>query len=109
MKENPGDSFSGKPLDMWALGVTLYIMTFNKLPIKERNEGDTLELLDLISKGEIVFPESETRTISDELKQLILCLLEKNPQNRITIRQLMKHPWINNNNLEMIEEEYFFV
>ena len=105
MKENPSSFFSGKPLDIWALGVTLFIMTFNRLPIKETNEGDTLELLDLISKGEIVFPEAETRTISEELKKLMLTLFEKDPEIRITSQQIKKFPWFNKDLTEITEEE----
>ena len=32
------DSFSGRALDVWALGVTLYAMIFNVLPFFDENE-----------------------------------------------------------------------
>lgn len=32
------DSFSGKAVDVWALGVTLYCMCFNRLPFWDETE-----------------------------------------------------------------------
>ena len=104
-KDNPEFSFAGKPLDIWALGVTLYIMTFNRLPIKATNEDNTMELLDLISKPEINFPESETRKISKEMKDLMMSLLEKNPEKRLTSEQIKKHPWVNIDKPLLFQEE----
>ena len=33
-------AFSGKAADVWALGITLYAMTFNKLPFDGENENE---------------------------------------------------------------------
>jgi [calcium/calmodulin-dependent protein kinase] kinase len=32
------ESFSGKPVDVWALGVTLYCMVYNVLPYWDETE-----------------------------------------------------------------------
>jgi [calcium/calmodulin-dependent protein kinase] kinase len=44
--------FAGKPLDIWALGVTTYILTFKKLPFELENQEDILGLLDHIMHGQ---------------------------------------------------------
>jgi serine/threonine protein kinase len=44
--------FSGRPLDIWALGVTAYILTFKRLPFKPSNPENMIELLDLITNAE---------------------------------------------------------
>jgi serine/threonine protein kinase len=43
--------FAGKPLDIWALGVTIYILAFKELPFKTENSENVIELLDLISNA----------------------------------------------------------
>lgn len=40
---------AGKPLDIWALAVTAFILTFKDFPFKAENQGDIIELLDLIA------------------------------------------------------------
>ena len=46
------DFFAGKPVDIWALGVTIYVITFQKLPFMPKNISNLLELFELISKAE---------------------------------------------------------
>lgn len=43
--------FAGKPLDIWALGVTTFILTYKDLPFKPDNPENIIELMDLISNG----------------------------------------------------------
>lgn len=56
-----------KKADIWALGVTLYCMTFNKMPFPIH--GTDIEVMDRIYNNQIDF-ESE-REISEELKQFL--------------------------------------
>jgi len=91
-----GESFAGKPLDIWALGVTLYIMIYRKLPFYPKNEGNMIELLDIISEGKFEF-DDKRRVVSNELKELILMMLERDPTKRATIVSLKLNKWINNN------------
>jgi [calcium/calmodulin-dependent protein kinase] kinase len=51
-----------------------------------------LELFEVISKGELVFP----RDISHELKDLLTKILDKNPETRITACEIKNHPFILN-------------
>lgn len=49
---------------------------------------------------------SYSTTVSDELIDLLSCLLEKDPHKRITIPQIRQHKWFNNSNrpIPSIEE-----
>lgn len=78
--------FSGVKADNWALGVTLYAMTYNKMPFWADNE---LELGNVIMKDEIDF--SHDREVSLELKQLIKKLLNKNPNERADLGELLQN------------------
>lgn len=73
-------TFSGKAVDMWALGVTLYCMIFSQLPFWADTE---YQLFEKIHKEELHI--SEGRRISEGLRALLLSLLEKDPTKRATI------------------------
>lgn len=57
------NNYSMKKADVWALGVTIYCLVFNKLPF-EFGKTD-LDIMDKISNTRLSY---DTRTISDELK-----------------------------------------
>ena len=40
--------FKGKPVDVWALGVTAFILTFRKLPFIPENPSNLIELFAII-------------------------------------------------------------
>ncbi|KAL7753817.1 hypothetical protein RI367_000749 [Sorochytrium milnesiophthora] len=78
----------GKAIDVWALGVTLYCFVFGRCPFMAETE---YELFDLIPVAPVEFPEE--RPIDDDLKDLFLKLLEKDPDQRITLAEAKEHPW----------------
>eukprot|EP00184_Porphyridium_aerugineum_P001055 CAMPEP_0184707574 /NCGR_PEP_ID=MMETSP0313-20130426/37338_1 /TAXON_ID=2792 /ORGANISM="Porphyridium aerugineum, Strain SAG 1380-2" /LENGTH=510 /DNA_ID=CAMNT_0027169153 /DNA_START=417 /DNA_END=1949 /DNA_ORIENTATION=- len=81
----------GRPVDMWALGVTLYELISGKLPF----EGETVvDTLCSITQEPVTFGPRFYGT-SSEAKELILALLEKDPNKRITAEEVLKNPWVN--------------
>ena len=42
--------FQGKPLDVWALGITLYLLIYRKLPF-DNDEGNMIDILDQIAEA----------------------------------------------------------
>uniref|UniRef100_A0A8C8LVU4 non-specific serine/threonine protein kinase n=1 Tax=Oncorhynchus tshawytscha TaxID=74940 RepID=A0A8C8LVU4_ONCTS len=82
-------SFSGKALDVWAMGVTVYCFVFGKCPFIDEY---ILVLHNKIRTKCVEFPESPE--ISEELKTLILKMLDKNPDTRITIPEIKLDPWV---------------
>ncbi len=50
--EQDPNAVKGKPLDIWALGVTTYLLAFNKLPFVGDNSLDVSGLLEKILKEE---------------------------------------------------------
>jgi [calcium/calmodulin-dependent protein kinase] kinase len=75
-------TYSGKKADIWALGVTCYALTYNKLPFSGETE---IEILECINTKEIELPEKNGKEVSQGLKELITLMLNKNPEQRITI------------------------
>ncbi|CAI5644506.1 calcium/calmodulin-dependent protein kinase kinase 1 isoform X2 [Oreochromis aureus] len=82
-------SFSGKALDVWAMGVTLYCFAFGKCPFIDEY---ILALHNKIRTKPVEFPE--TPKTSEELQNLILQMLDKNPDTRITIPEIKMDPWV---------------
>lgn len=73
-------SYSMKKADIWSLGLTIYILTFNKLPF---NIGQTeIDIMDNICTFDLKFEERE---ISPELKEMLLMFLKKDPNERATL------------------------
>ncbi|XP_054457781.1 calcium/calmodulin-dependent protein kinase kinase 1b [Anoplopoma fimbria] len=96
-------SFSGKALDIWAMGVTLYCFVFGKCPFYDKY---IVSLHNKIKNKPVEFPE--TPLISYELKELIERMLDKNPETRITIPEIKLHTWVteNGSNPLPLEEEH---
>lgn len=86
------EDYDGYPLDIWALGVTLYAMTFLELPFVSKTKN-YMELVEMISKADVKFPD--TRRISEGLKKIILSMLVKDPKKRVTCKELKLNPWLN--------------
>ncbi|XP_069613580.1 calcium/calmodulin-dependent protein kinase kinase 1 isoform X2 [Ranitomeya imitator] len=98
-----GRGFSGKALDVWAMGVTLYCFVFGKCPFMDEY---ILVLHNIIKHKPVEFPEQPA--ISDELKDLIVRMLDKKPEDRMTIPEIKVHPWVSKNgeNPLPLEEEH---
>ncbi|XP_069003098.1 calcium/calmodulin-dependent protein kinase kinase 1 isoform X2 [Embiotoca jacksoni] len=96
-------SFSGKALDVWAIGVTLYCFVFGKCPFIDEY---ILALHNKIRTKPVDFPE--TLTISEELRTLILRMLDKNPDTRITIPEIKMDQWVTQGGTDPLplEEEH---
>ncbi|KAM9384797.1 calcium/calmodulin-dependent protein kinase kinase 1 isoform 2-T3 [Pholidichthys leucotaenia] len=96
-------SFSGKALDVWAMGVTLYCFVFGKCPFIDEY---ILALHNKIRTNPVEFPEIPKT--SEELQTLILQMLDKNPDTRITIPELKIAQWVTQggNDPLPLEEEH---
>ncbi|XP_056139657.1 calcium/calmodulin-dependent protein kinase kinase 1b [Lampris incognitus] len=96
-------SFSGKALDIWAMGITLYCFVFGKCPFYDEF---IVTLHNKIKNKDVEFPE--TPTVSEDLKELIERMLDKNPETRITIPEIKVHCWVTENGSDPLplEEEH---
>ncbi|XP_059211273.1 calcium/calmodulin-dependent protein kinase type II delta chain isoform X5 [Centropristis striata] len=81
----------GKPVDMWACGVILYILLVGYPPFWDEDQH---RLYQQIKAGAYDFPSPEWDTVTPEAKDLINKMLTINPAKRVTATDALKHPWI---------------
>ncbi|KAG8514953.1 Calcium/calmodulin-dependent protein kinase kinase 2 [Galemys pyrenaicus] len=75
--------FSGKALDVWAMGVTLYCFVFGQCPFMDER---IMCLHSKIKSQALGFPDHPD--IAEDLKDLITRMLDKNPESRILVPEI---------------------
>ncbi|CAN8096313.1 unnamed protein product [Discula destructiva] len=78
---------SGTAADIWSMGVTLYCLRYGHIPF---NKPGVLEIYEAIKEDSPSIPEEE----SPLLKDLLVRLMEKDPERRITMPEIRDHPWV---------------
>ena len=81
-----GKSFSGQLADIWAIGATMFMLRFGHPPFLAKS---IIHLYSKICNDPLVFPAP----IDPGLKNLLENLLEKDPNKRYTLQQIIMHPW----------------
>lgn len=81
----------GAAVDMWAVGVLLYIMLSGKMPFYGR---DDVACLRMIASGKYSMPPREWDKISEDAISLVRGLLQLNPGKRLTANAALQHKWL---------------
>jgi calcium/calmodulin-dependent protein kinase I len=81
----------GKEVDLWSIGVILYILLCGFPPFYDDNNS---LLFMAIKKGDYSFPSPYWDKVSKPAIDLIQNLLQVDPAKRLTIEEAMLHPWI---------------
>ncbi|KAK3673626.1 hypothetical protein LTR78_006531 [Recurvomyces mirabilis] len=78
---------NGKAADIWSMGVTLYCLRYGHIPFEK---GGMLELYDSIRGDELQLEDER----DDNFKDLMVRMLEKDPEKRIAMSHIRSHPWV---------------
>jgi len=81
----------GKAVDVWSMGVILYMLLCGEPPFDQRKPTP---ILDQVKKGVYKMPEDLQQSLSKEAQDLIVQLLAIDPLKRITLEDVAKHPWV---------------
>lgn len=87
LENKEGHSFG---VDIWALGVIVFTLVVGKPPFETENVKETYRR---IKKCSFKFPEHIK--VSKEVKDLVSKILVKDPTRRLTLDQILKHPFLN--------------
>lgn len=80
-------------VDVWSIGIIFYQMLFGKRPFGDGQSQEKVLSNSLILEARVVrFPQAPI--VSDESRQFIQLCLTYEQQNRPTISDLCKHPYI---------------
>ncbi|KAI8335534.1 kinase-like domain-containing protein [Chlamydoabsidia padenii] len=83
-----GKAYDGTCTDVWSLGVILFALLSGHLPFDDENMG---RLLGKIKTGRYrPLPHS----LSNEAKHLVKKMLVVEPHKRITMNEILNHPWL---------------
>ncbi|KAG5899045.1 hypothetical protein JTB14_000069 [Gonioctena quinquepunctata] len=80
-----------KQVDVWSLGVILFYMLSKRLPFKD---SDKSILQKLIITGYYIMEDDVWHRISVGARDLIKKMLNVKPQKRISVLDILKHPWL---------------
>ncbi|KAK6457027.1 uncharacterized protein RJT20DRAFT_36625 [Scheffersomyces xylosifermentans] len=80
-----GKNYHGAPSDIWSCGIILFALLTGHLPFDDEN---IRKLLLKVQNGKFIMPHE----LSWEAKDLITRMLRVNPDERITIDQILTHP-----------------
>lgn len=92
-----GTRYDGTAADLWSLGVLLYVMVCGAYPFRRRDDDSMRPpqrmdvLLRRIQAVDYDFPPD--RSVSPGCKDLVKRLLVRDPAQRATLAEVMRHPW----------------
>lgn len=83
-----GQAYVGPEVDIWALGVVLYVMVCGKVPFDDKNLS---ALHEKIKRCEITYPSH----LSDDLRSLLQRMIVADSKSRADMDEIIGHPWLN--------------
>ncbi|DAZ96454.1 TPA: hypothetical protein N0F65_006500 [Lagenidium giganteum] len=85
---------SGCAVDMWALGVVLYVILAGRHPFDVTNDATDAQLKERILAGQFDMDALNECGVSDEARDLIHRLLVVDPAERLTAVEALNHAWL---------------
>ncbi|KAI6503128.1 hypothetical protein MCOR11_001060 [Pyricularia oryzae] len=79
--------YTGPEVDVWSFGIVLYVLVCGKVPFDDQNMP---ALHAKIKKGVVDYPN----WLSSECKHLLGRMLVTDPKQRITMAEILSHPWM---------------
>lgn len=80
-------------VDIWSLGISLFIMLSNKNPFPDY-ETDSEEYLKKVLDGDLNYDILKANNVSEDAIDLIKSMCKVDPDDRISIQEALVHPWI---------------
>ncbi|OAF69411.1 hypothetical protein A3Q56_02833 [Intoshia linei] len=78
-------------IDIWAAGITLYIMIYGNTPFE--SDGVYTVMVEKITKCDIDYPHRKDESMED-LIDLLAKMFQKDEKDRLSIKQITQHKWL---------------
>lgn len=82
-----GDEYDAPAVDIWSLGVILFMLVCGQPPFQEANDSETLTM---IMDCKYTVPPH----VSKECKDLITRMLQRDPKRRASLEEIENHAWL---------------
>nr|XP_022903995.1 serine/threonine-protein kinase BRSK2 [Onthophagus taurus] len=82
-----GEKYDGRKADVWSCGVILYALLVGALPFDDDN---LRQLLEKVKRGVFHIPHF----VPPDCQSLLRGMIEVNPEKRLTLSDINKHPWV---------------
>nr|XP_029489915.1 SNF-related serine/threonine-protein kinase-like isoform X1 [Oncorhynchus nerka]XP_029489917.1 SNF-related serine/threonine-protein kinase-like isoform X1 [Oncorhynchus nerka] len=82
-----GDEYDAPAVDIWSLGVILFMLVCGQPPFQETNDSETLTM---IMDCRYTVPTH----VSADCKDLISRMLQRDPSSRASLEEIENHPWL---------------
>nr|2PML_X Chain X, Ser/Thr protein kinase [Plasmodium falciparum]2PMN_X Chain X, Ser/Thr protein kinase, putative [Plasmodium falciparum]2PMO_X Chain X, Ser/Thr protein kinase [Plasmodium falciparum] len=110
-------SYNGAKVDIWSLGICLYVMFYNVVPFSLKislvelfNNIRTKNIEYPLDRNHFLYPLTNKKStcsnnfLSNEDIDFLKLFLRKNPAERITSEDALKHEWLADTNIEDLRE-----
>ena len=89
-----GKVYHGTKVDIFSFGVILFVVTHGIFPFKEARKEEYF--FNLLYTGQIqtYFNKVNGNGLSEEFRNLMLWILQYDPEKRPTLQQIRSHPWM---------------
>ncbi|KAK6645017.1 hypothetical protein RUM43_001293 [Polyplax serrata] len=82
-----GEKYDGRKADVWSCGVILYALLVGALPFDDDN---LRQLLEKVKRGVFHIPHF----VPPDCQNLLRGMIEVNPEKRLTLSDINRHPWV---------------
>ncbi|XP_030382773.1 serine/threonine-protein kinase BRSK2 isoform X2 [Scaptodrosophila lebanonensis] len=82
-----GEKYDGRKADVWSCGVILYALLVGALPFDDDN---LRQLLEKVKRGVFHIPHF----VPPDCQSLLRGMIEVNPDRRLTLAEINRHPWV---------------